>query len=410
MGYTGAPLAFTFAKKFKVVGFDINKKRVRNLSKFYDENSQLSKHDFKISKKNILLTTNPKEISGCNIYIIAVPTPVNKNNIPDLNILKNATRTVAKYLKQDDIVIYESTVYPGATEEVCIPILEKNSGLKINKNFFCGFSPERINPGDKKHTFSNINKVVSSSNKKSLNIIAKLYQSVVNAKIIKASSIKSAEASKIIENTQRDVNIALINEFSIICKLLKLNVSEVLKLSLTKWNFLNFKPGLVGGHCIGVDPFYLSYKSKQIGYKTQIVDSGRKINEDMSGYLSKYIKKICKEKVKNPTILVLGYTFKENCSDFRNTKVKDLINSLSTFAKKVDVVDPIVDIKQVNKFDQIKIFKKIPTQKYDVIFITVGHKIFKNISKIKFLKSLTSKGFIFDFKNILKFNEKVITF
>ena len=410
LGYTGAPLAFAFAKKFKVVGYDIDENRVQKLKKSFDDNNQISKDDFKNSKKNILLSTNSVDLYSCDFFIVAVPTPVNKKNLPDLRILVKATKIVAKYLKKGNFVIYESTVYPGVTEDICIPILEKKSKLVLNKSFFCGFSPERINPGDKKYSFTNINKVVSASNSKSLKIIAKLYKSVVKAKIIKAKSIKSAEASKIIENTQRDVNIALINEFSIICKLLNLNVSEVLKLSATKWNFLNFKPGLVGGHCIGVDPFYLSYKSKQLGYRTQIVDSGRNINENMSNYLAEFIKKICFAREINPKILILGYSFKENCADFRNTKVLDLIKNLKRFSKKIDIVDPLVDTKLFKKFDKIKIYKKIPKHKYDVIFITVGHKMFENLNKIKFLKHLSKKGFIFDFKNTLKFKEKVISF
>jgi UDP-N-acetyl-D-glucosamine/UDP-N-acetyl-D-galactosamine dehydrogenase len=410
LGYTGAPLAFAFAKKLKVIGYDLNKKRIKNLNRYIDENKQITKKDFKNSRKNIFLTTNQYDLSLCNFYIIAVPTPVNKKNLPDLSILINATKTVAKQLKKGDFVIYESTVYPGVTEDICIPILEKISNFKINNDFYCGFSPERINPGDKKHSFAKINKIVSSSNKKSLNIVAKLYQSVIKAKITKAENIKSAEASKIIENTQRDVNIALINEFSIICKLLKLNVHEVLKLSATKWNFLNFKPGLVGGHCIGVDPFYLSYKSKQLGYKTQIVDSGRNINEKMSKYLASHIRRICKNKFAHPNILILGYTFKENCSDFRNTKVLNLIKELNFFSKIVDVVDPYVDIKLVKKFDLIKVYKKIPNKKYDVIFIAVGHDKFKKLDSKKFNQHLKDKGFIFDFKNILNFKENVINF
>jgi len=410
LGYTGAPLAFSFSKKFKVIGYDLNKKRVKNLNKKIDENNQITKINFIISKKNIFLTTNPNYLNGCNFYIIAVPTPVNKKNLPDLTILINATKTVAKFLKKGDFVIYESTVYPGVTEDICIPILEKISDLKINIDFYCGFSPERINPGDKKHSFENINKIVSSSNKKSLNIIAKLYKSVIKAKIIKASNIKTAEASKIIENTQRDVNIALINEFSIICKLLNLKVYDVLKLSATKWNFLNFKPGLVGGHCIGVDPFYLSYKSKQLGHKPQIIDSGRSINDNMSKYLAKYLRNISKQKFSNPDILILGYSFKENCSDFRNTKITNLVKYLKYFSNKVEVVDPYVDTSLVKKVDLINIFKRIPKRKYDIIFIAVGHNDFKKLNANKYKKHLTDYGFIFDFKNILNFKENVVTF
>ena len=410
LGYTGAPLAFIFSKKYKVIGYDLNKKRIYNLNKNFDENNQISVKNFKDSKRNIFLTDNPKYLNSCNIFIVAVPTPVNKKNLPDLTTLIKASKTVAKYLNKGDIVIYESTVYPGVTDDICIPLLEKISNLKINNDFFCGFSPERINPGDKKHSFENINKIVSSSNKKSLNYISKLYKSVVNAKIIKATNIKSAEASKIIENTQRDVNIALINEFSIICKLLDLNVHEVLKLSASKWNFLHFKPGLVGGHCIGVDPFYLSFKSKQLGHKPEVIDSGRSINDRMSNYLANYIKKICKKKLLKPNILILGYSFKENCSDFRNTKVLNLFKKLKTFSKKVEIVDPHVDVSLVKKFDSIVVYKKIPTRKYDVIFLAVGHEEFKKLNKKQLSKHITQNGFIFDFKNIFKFKENVISF
>ena len=405
LGYTGAPLAFAFAKKFEVIGYDIDKKRVDNLNRLFDTNNQISKYDFKISKKNIFLTTNSNKIKTCNFFIIAVPTPVNKKNLPDLSILINATKTAAKHLKKGDFVIYESTVYPGVTDDVCIPILQKISGLTINKDFYCGFSPERINPGDKKHSFVNIDKVVSSSNKHSLNIVSQLYQSVVKAKIIKAQSIKSAEASKIIENTQRDVNIALINEFSIICKLLDLNVYDVLKLSATKWNFLNFKPGLVGGHCIGVDPFYLSFKSKQLGYKTKIVDSGRDINEKMSKYLSNYIKKICKKKIKKPNILVLGYSFKENCADVRNSGIESVIKKLNKFNCNIDLYDPWVDRAEIKKNYNIYPQKKLKKNTYEGVIIAVGHKKFKDLG-IKAIKRLCKKNHvIYDLKYLFPKNQ-----
>ena len=410
LGYTGAPLAYSFAKKFNVVGYDLNKNRIKELSKNFDANNQIKFKQFKIAKKKIFLSSDHKYLGKCNFYILTVPTPVKTNNKPDLFQLINATKTVAKYISKESYIIYESTVYPGVTEDICIPILEKISKLKINKDFYCGYSPERINPGDKKHSFENIDKIVSSSNKSSLNKIGKLYKTVVKAKIIKAPSIKSAEAAKIIENTQRDVNIALINEFSIICKLLNLNVSEVLKLAGTKWNFINFKPGLVGGHCIGVDPFYLSYKSNQLGHKPKMIDSGRIVNDDMSKYLAKYIKNYTKNIFKNPKILILGFTFKENCSDFRNTKVLDLYNRMKTFSKNISVVDPEVDVKLVLDKTGVKIQKSIPKRKYNIIFIAVGHEKFKKYSKRYYLSFLSKKGFIFDFKNILKFREKVVKF
>ena len=410
LGYTGAPLAFSFAKKFNVVGYDLNKKRIKELNENTDSNNQISLKQFKSSKKKILLTSNHKHLEKCNFYIIAVPTPVKKNNEPDLLQLINATKTVARYISKKSHIVYESTVYPGVTEDICIPIIEKISKLKINKDFYCGFSPERINPGDKKHSFEKINKVVSSSNKSSLNKISKLYKSVIKAKIIKATSIKSAEAAKIIENTQRDVNIALINEFSIICKLLNLKVTEVLRLAGTKWNFINFKPGLVGGHCIGVDPFYLSYKSKQLGHKPKMIDSGRSVNDNMSNYLAKYIKHYSEKISKNPKILILGFTFKENCSDFRNTKVLDLYNKIKTFTKNINVFDPEVDVKLVLNKVGIKIHKNIPKKKYDIIFIAVPHNKFKKYSKRYYLSFLNKRGLILDFKNIIKFRENVIKF
>ena len=410
LGYTGAPLAFSFAKKFSVVGYDLNNKRIKELSKNFDSNNQLSPSRLKSSKNNIFLTSEKKYLKNCNFYIITVPTPVKKNNIPDLSMLTKATQTVGECISKKSYIIYESTVYPGVTEDICVPILEKISKLKLNKDFYCGFSPERINPGDKKHSFENIDKIISSSNKRSLNTISRLYKAVVKAKIIKSSNIKSAEAAKIIENTQRDVNIALINEFSIICKLLNLNVTEVLKLAGTKWNFINFKPGLVGGHCIGVDPFYLSYKSKKLGHIPKMIDSGRSVNDNMSKYLAKYIRQYSKKIFKKPTILLLGFSFKENCSDFRNTKVLNLYNEMVNFSKKIIIVDPQVDNKLVLKNIGINIYTNIPNQKYDIIFIAVGHNEFKRFSKKYYLSLLNKKGFIFDFKNILKFKDNVVKF
>ena len=333
LGYVGLPLALKLSKKYKVIGFDNDELRVNNLTKGIDDNNELKKKEL-LNKKNISFTYNDKDLKNCKIFFLTIPTPINKKNNPDLFLIKKATELVAKYLKKNCIVVYESTVYPGVTEEICVPLLERISGLKLNKDFHCSYSPERINPGDKKNNINNVSKLVSSSSKKSLKKISKIYRSIIKAKIFECGSIKVAEAAKIIENTQRDLNISLMNEFTIICRKLNIDVHDVLDAASTKWNFLNFRPGLVGGHCIGVDPYYLAQKAQGLNYNPEIILSGRRLNDGMGKYIANEVLKIMiKKSVKilNSNILVLGTTFKENCPDLRNSKVIDIINELLSF-------------------------------------------------------------------------------
>jgi UDP-N-acetyl-D-galactosamine dehydrogenase len=406
LGYVGLPLAIEFGKTFNnVFGFDINKKRIDELNLFTDITGEISSLNIRRATK-LKFSNNLSEIKNCNCYIIAVPTPVNKKNIPDLKLLINACKLVAKVLKKNDVVIYESTVYPGATEEVCVPILEKFSLLKFNKDFYIGYSPERINPGDKKHTIKNIIKVVAGSTPKTTNFVSDLYSSIVKAGTYKVSSIKTAEAAKVIENTQRDLNIALINELSIIFQKLNLNTEEVLKAAETKWNFNSFRPGLVGGHCIGVDPYYLTFKSKIVGYYPKVILSGRKVNDDMSKYVCNNILNIFKKrKIKNnkAKVLIMGLSFKENCSDVRNSKVLDACKFLLKKKIKVEAYDPTVNKAEaeLNFLNLITFPKK---NYYDCVLIAVKHNIFMKI-KSKTIKSFCNNtGFIYDLKYML--NEK----
>ncbi len=403
LGYVGLPLALKLSMKYKIIGFDNNNNRVNNLRKGIDDNKEFKNKEIK-NKKNILFTNNHKNLKGCKIFFLTIPTPIDKKKNPDLSLIKQATKLVSKYLKKGDIVVYESTVYPGATEEICVPILEKFSGLKYNRDFYCSYSPERINPGDKKNNINNITKLVSSSSKQSLNKISKIYRSVIKAKVFECKSLKVAEAAKIIENTQRDLNISLMNEFTIICRKLNINVNDVLEAASTKWNFLNFKPGLVGGHCIGVDPYYLTYKAKKIGINPKVVLAGRKVNDSMVKYFSNYFLKILKKENKKNSfsILILGATFKENISDIRNSKILDLGRILVNKKCKVDFFDPHVKKLKNN----LKIIKKPKKKYYDGIIIGVKHKIFKDMgfSKIKsFTKS--NESVIFDLQSLFKSKE-----
>jgi len=413
LGYVGLPLLIEFGKKYNVVGYDIDKKKIENLKRGIDETLILSDKESNNLKK-LKLSCNAKEIKQCNIYIVTVPTPLNKKNKPDLSLIKNASKVVGRSLNRKDIVIYESTVYPGVTEEVCVPILEKNSKLKYENShgvtnhenlFYCGYSPERINHGDKKHNIKNVKKVVSGSSKKITNKINKLYKSIIPAGTHVASSIKVAEAAKIIENTQRDVNIALINELSIIFSKLNINTEQVLEAASTKWNFVRFNPGLVGGHCIGVDPYYLTYKSKKIGYTPKMILAGRKLNDNMTVHVSKKIIHLMKKKrikLYNSKILILGLTFKENITDTRNTKVMDLILKLKKIRSKIDVYDPWVKKEKFANEKNFKLINKLEyKKKYDVLIFAVGHKQFNqiNISRIKSL--LKTRNVIYDLKYIL---------
>jgi len=405
LGYVGLPLAVEFSRKYKVVGFDINLKRVKDLNEFTDNTFEVSNEKLKqvmLSKNQNIgldITKDESKIKDCSIYIITVPTPVNKFNQPDFNPLIKASELVGKYLKANDIVIYESTVYPGATEEVCLPILESISNKKLNKDFFIGYSPERINPGDKLHTLTKIVKVTSGSNKYSLKIIDDLYKSIIEAGTFPVSSIKIAEASKVIENTQRDINIAFVNELSKIFNLMNIDTKEVLEASSTKWNFLNFKPGLVGGHCIGVDPYYLAQKAQELGYHPEIILTGRRINDSMGAYVAQEtIKLLIKNglKVLKSRVLIMGFTFKENCPDYRNTRVIDIIDELKEYNISYDVYDPNIDKKLVEKEYAIKIQTTMPIiENYDAIILAVAHDEFKKIDLEK------SNKIIFDVKGLL---------
>jgi len=393
LGYVGLPLVEQLIKKkFDVVGFDINSKKInkiRKLQKF----------------KNTKFTSNYKDLKDRNFFIICVPTPINKKKKPDLKALKLASKIVGKNLHTKDIVVYESTVFPGCTEDVCIPILEKFSGLKINKSFYCGYSPERINPEDKKHTLENIIKVTSGSNKYSSKIIDKFYKKIIPAGTYCAESIKIAESAKIIENVQRDLNIALINELSLIFERMKLDTYKILKAASTKWNFINFKPGLVGGHCIGVDPYYLTYKSEQLKYRPKVILAGRKVNDNMPNEIAKNIINNLHSKystIKNKKVLIIGYSFKENSKDIRNTKVLNLFKILKKKINLVDIYDPIVDVKEIFKKHKIIVKSKIIKKNfYDALVLAVPHeKIIKN-GKNKIMKYLKKNAYIVDIKKAL---------
>lgn len=407
MGYVGLPLACKFGNHYSTIGFDIDHKRIHQLKMYKDKTKEVSNSEIKNSKK-LSFTSDEHLLKESNIYIITVPTPINNKKKPDFRPLKSASKTVAKNLKLNDTVIYESTVYPGATEEVCVPILEKFSGLVFNKDFFCGYSPERINPGDQNHRLENIVKIVSGSNPKTSKLISNLYSKIIKAGIHEAPNIKTAEASKVIENIQRDLNIALMNELSQIFKQLDIDTDEVLKGSSTKWNFNKYYPGLVGGHCIGVDPYYLTFKSKQLGVNPKIILAGRQLNDQMVKYVISQIKKILKEKkiYKNRLkVLLLGLTFKENCPDIRNSKSIELAHALIRNKFNVYLNDPYYSSLEHNKYDfkfDLKLNKK---NFYDVIIISVPHKEYKK-NGIRLINSLIKKeGAIIDLKSMYKKNE-----
>jgi len=408
LGYVGLPLAYEFAKNgYDVIGYDINISRIQELKSDYDRTLELTKQQLQKVKDKLIYTHEEKDIKDSNIYIVTVPTPIDKNNQPDLTPLKKSSQMIGKVLKKDDIVIYESTVYPGVTEEVCVPELEKSSRLKFNHDFYCGYSPERINPGDKKHTVTKIKKVTSGSTPKIADKVDKLYKSIIEAGTFKASSIKVAEASKVIENTQRDVNIALINELALIFDTMGIDTNEVIEAASTKWNFLPFKPGLVGGHCIGVDPYYLTFKAEELGYKPNLILGARQINNGMGKYIAEQtIKYMIKNdvKVKNADVLILGVTFKEDCPDMRNTKVVDIIEELKEYDIKVDVYDPWVDPAENKKSYKYGIIKNPfeNDKKYDSVIVAVAHTQFKNLSEDDFKKISKKDPLLIDVKGILK--------
>jgi UDP-N-acetyl-D-galactosamine dehydrogenase len=407
LGYVGLPLALAFGEKFSTIGFDINKNRIRELQSKNDTNLLSNKKSFYRSKK-LKFSSNTHDLRNANIFIITVPTPINKNKTPDLRYLRLASKTVADNLKKNDLVIYESTVYPGLTEEECIPVLEKYSKLELNKDFFVGYSPERISPGDGKE-LKNISKVVSGSNLRSTNIVYNLYKKIIKAEVYKATSIKVAEASKVIENSQRDINISFMNEISLICSRLGINTSEVLEAANTKWNFLNFKPGLVGGHCISVDPYYLSYKAKKLKYSPKVILSGRNINDQMGYYVANILlKKLQKKNLKLSECVVgiLGVTYKENCNDLRESKVLDIIKVLQKAKVKLKVYDPIVNSKDFNKYYPNLKIKKID-QKLDALIVAVSHKEFLRLNYTKIKNILKNENsIVMDIKSI--FNDKRI--
>ncbi len=403
MGYVGLPLAVEFSKKLKVIGFDINIKRINQLKKNIDNTKEVSRKDL-MKSKNIIFSNKIENLKNCKIFIITVPTPVDYRNKPDLKYLVNATNLISKVVKKNDIVIYESTVYPGATEELCGSILEKNSGLKVNKDIFLGYSPERINPGDKKKRIKDIIKVTSGSNLKTSKIVSKLYSMIIKAGIHEVDSIKIAEAAKVIENTQRDLNIAFINELSLIFKKMNISTEKVLKAAETKWNFISFRPGLVGGHCIGVDPYYLTYKSKKIGHTPKLILSGRSLNDQMPILIFKDIKRIINlKKIKNPKILIMGITFKENCPDTRNSKVLTLFDCFVTQKFKVFTHDPHSDLWDKKFINRYNVKDKIKNKYFDVVILAVKHTEYID-KKNKIFKSLNKNGFIYDLKYILPEN------
>ena len=407
LGYVGLPLAVAFGEKYKVIGFDINQHRVEELNLGNDETLEISNTelnailDINNSKKiGLHITTQKNIIANCNIFIVTVPTPTDKHNRPVLTPMIKASETVGSILKKGDIVIFESTVYPGVTEDEMVPVLEKCSGLKYNIDFFCGYSPERINPGDKEHTVTKILKITSGSTPEISEIVDLLYKSVITAGTHKASSIKVAEAAKVIENCQRDINIAFVNELSKIFNLMGIDTNEVLEAAGTKWNFLKFRPGLVGGHCIGVDPYYLAQKAQEAGYHPEIILAGRRLNDSMGKYVATEVVKLIMKKdlkVINSKILLLGFTFKEDCPDVRNTRVIDIYNELRNFEINIDVFDPWANPEEVKKEYGIQISNQKPDGQFDAVILAVAHKAFLELD----LRSFVKKGVIYDVKGIL---------
>ncbi len=407
LGYVGLPLAVEFGRKRNVIGFDINELRIKELKKGVDKTLETTDEELK-DATHLSFTNNPEDLKECNIFIITVPTPINKDKKPNLTPLEKASNTIGSILKKGDIVIYESTVYPGATEEVCVPILEEKSGLTFNKEFYCGYSPERINPGDKEHRITTIKKVTSGSTPDIAKRVDKLYQEIITEGTFMASSIKVAEAAKVIENTQRDVNIALINELSLIFNKLDIDTKSVLEAAGTKWNFLPFRPGLVGGHCIGVDPYYLTHKALEVGYKPEMILAGRKINDSMGIFVADQVSKLMSKKginIEGANILIMGLSFKENCPDIRNTKVVDLVDEFSSFNCSIDIYDPWVDKDEALNEYKIKLIENPAKGKYDAIVLAVAHNKFRDFSHKEIMSFGKDKHVIYDIKYILSANE-----
>jgi len=410
LGYVGLPIALAFARKISVIGFDINSHRINLMRKGVDPSNELENEAFQDT--DILFTSNPEDLRKATFHIVAVPTPIDNHNLPDLNPLFSATRTVGSILKKGDYVVYESTVYPGTTDDECRIILENMSGLTCGNDFKLGYSPERINPGDREHTLASITKIVSASDNEALEEVAGVYELVVRAGIFKASSIKVAEAAKIIENTQRDVNIALMNELSMIFNKMGINTYEVLEAAGTKWNFLRFYPGLVGGHCIGVDPYYLTFKAAELGHNAQVITSGRAVNDGMGKYIAtELVKQIIRtgKNVLNSRVLVMGATFKENVSDIRNSKVADVVAELKSYGVVVEIVDPYASAKEFEEEYGYPISAG-PGNNYDAIILAVAHKDYLSLTDDYFLSLTNKKGILMDVKGIFRKNIKSLTY
>jgi UDP-N-acetyl-D-galactosamine dehydrogenase len=407
LGYVGLPLAVEFGKKRPVIGFDINQSRINDLKNGVDSTLEIASENLK-DAVYLSYTTNLEDIKDCTIFIVTVPTPVDKYKRPDLTPLEKSSEVVGSILKKGDIVVYESTVYPGATEEVCVPMLEQQSGLTFNKDFYCGYSPERINPGDKEHRLATIKKITAGSTPEIATEVDELYQEIIIAGTHKASSIKVAEAAKVIENTQRDVNIALVNELALIFNKLGIDTESVLEAAGTKWNFLPFRPGLVGGHCIGVDPYYLTHKALEVGYNPEMILAGRRLNDSMGSYVADQVLKLMTKKrihVVDANVLIMGLTFKENCPDLRNTRVVDLVEEFKVFNCNIDVYDPWVDKDEAVHEYGLKPIDQPVEGKYDAILLAVAHDEFKKLSLEKIKSFGKDNHVLYDIKYLLKANE-----
>ncbi len=402
LGYVGLPVAVAFGKSHRVIGFDLNQKRIDELRGGYDRTLEVENEE--LEKANILFTANPDDLHEADFHIVAVPTPINHANQPDLRPMLSASKTIGGQLKRGAIVVFESTVYPGATEEDCVPILEAESGLRCGVDFTVGYSPERINPGDKEHTFTKIMKVVAGQDQATLDIVAEVYSSVVTAGVHKAASIKVAEAAKVIENTQRDLNIALMNELAVIFERMEIDTLDVLEAAGTKWNFLPFRPGLVGGHCIGVDPYYLTYKAELMGYRPEVIQAGRRINDNMAKLIvERCVKQLILQdkKVKGAKVAILGLTFKEDCPDLRNSKVADLITQFKGYGVEPIVHDPMADKAEAIKYYQVELSELSEISNCDLVIAAVAHKEYRTLSTDDFARMLANNGGLFDLKGIL---------
>lgn len=407
LGYVGLPLAIEFGKKFETIGLDINSSRIKELKSGKDSTLEVNSEELKQADK-LVYADDPADLSNCNVYIVTVPTPIDEHKRPDLSPLISASKTVGKLLSPNDIVIYESTVYPGATEEVCIPLLETGSGLKFNTDFYAGYSPERINPGDKEHRLPTIKKVTSGSTPEIADFVDNLYNQIITAGTHKTTSIKVAEAAKVIENTQRDLNIALINELALIFNRLGIDTLDVLEAAGSKWNFLPFRPGLVGGHCIGVDPYYLTHKAQEIGYYPEVILAGRKINDGMGAYITEQVIKMMLKKrihIKDAKILILGLTFKENCPDLRNTRVTDIIDEFKSYGSNVDVYDPWANSKEAENEYGINMLKNIDSSTYDAVILAVSHNEFIEMGAEKIRSFGKQSSIFFDVKSIFAIDQ-----